>query len=40
MFWIGLMIGFFIGGMAGYFICALCVIAKESDEIGTINESG
>lgn len=32
MFWIGLLVGFFVGGMVGFFACALCVTAKQSNE--------
>jgi len=31
MFWIGLAIGFFVGGMVAYFTCALMVTSKQSD---------
>ena len=38
MFWIGFGIGFFIGGMVGFFGFALCMISKQSDMVGTINK--
>lgn len=31
-------LGFFIGGMVGFFACALMRISKQSDIVGTINE--
>lgn len=32
MFWIGLGIGFIIGGIMSIFVVSLCVAAKEEDD--------
>lgn len=36
-YWIGILVGLFIGTLLGYFLCALMVIAKRED--GRMEES-
>ncbi|GGK33197.1 hypothetical protein GCM10010965_27570 [Caldalkalibacillus thermarum] len=32
MFWVGLAVGLFVGGIAGAFVLSCCCVAKMADE--------
>ncbi len=37
-YWLGILVGLFIGALVGYFFCVLLTIAKREDKRMGINE--